>query len=219
MNRTSNARKQNSAAISHPSRLTACQMALAVISGLSRTCAVSGLVTHYINAHDHRILRKKAPMLRVGATRTKQQQTISLIKVNSKKCLWLFLKFISYFRGGHRNYSPRAPKPLLRHWWQVSRQERTACGHSASYLCTTNISTMTSSILEFQFRLRSDSWQQPLQKYWRYFEQTARGRNVQHHGRLCNDGSRRALLINILCLGGSCDKYSGEERYIQGFGG
>jgi hypothetical protein len=34
MNRTSNARRQNSAAISHPSLLTACQMALAVTSGL-----------------------------------------------------------------------------------------------------------------------------------------------------------------------------------------
>jgi hypothetical protein len=70
MNRTSNARKQNSAAISHPSLLTACQLALVVTSGLSRTCAVSGLVTHYINAHDHRNLRKEAPTLRVGATGT-----------------------------------------------------------------------------------------------------------------------------------------------------
>jgi hypothetical protein len=51
-------RKQNSAAISHPSLLTACQMALAVTSGLSRTCAISGLVTHYI---------------RVGATGTNKQ--------------------------------------------------------------------------------------------------------------------------------------------------
>jgi hypothetical protein len=67
MNRTSNARKPNSAAISHPSLLTACQMALAVTSGLS-----SGLVTHYINAHGHRNLRKEALMLRVGATGTKQ---------------------------------------------------------------------------------------------------------------------------------------------------
>jgi hypothetical protein len=54
--------------ISHPSLLTACQMALAVTSGLSWTSAVSGLVTHYINAHDHRNLRKEAPMLHVGAT-------------------------------------------------------------------------------------------------------------------------------------------------------
>jgi hypothetical protein len=71
-------RKPNSAAISHPSLLTACQMALAVTSGLSRTCAVNGLVTHYINAHDHRNLRKEATMLRVGVTGTnnnKQQQT------------------------------------------------------------------------------------------------------------------------------------------------
>jgi hypothetical protein len=45
-------------------------MALAVTSGLSRTCAVSGLVTNYIIAHDHRNLRKEAPMLRVGATGT-----------------------------------------------------------------------------------------------------------------------------------------------------
>jgi hypothetical protein len=74
MNRTSNARKQNSAAISHPSLLTAYQMALAVTSGLSRTCAVSGLVTHYINAHDHRNLRKEAPVLRVGATGTNNTQ-------------------------------------------------------------------------------------------------------------------------------------------------
>jgi hypothetical protein len=66
-------RKQNSAAISHPSHLTACQMALAVTSGLSITCAVSGLVTHYINAHDHRNLRKEAPMLRVVATGTNEQ--------------------------------------------------------------------------------------------------------------------------------------------------
>jgi hypothetical protein len=70
MNRTSNSRKQNSAAISHPILLTACQMALAVTSGLSRTCAVSGLVTHYINAHDYRNLRKEAAMFRVGTTGT-----------------------------------------------------------------------------------------------------------------------------------------------------
>jgi hypothetical protein len=44
--------------------LPACQMALAVTSGLSWTCAVSGLVTHYFN------LRKEAPMLHVGATGT-----------------------------------------------------------------------------------------------------------------------------------------------------
>jgi hypothetical protein len=61
MNRTSNARRQNLAAISHPSLLTACQMALVITSGLSRTCAVSGLVTRYINANDHRNLRKEAP--------------------------------------------------------------------------------------------------------------------------------------------------------------
>jgi hypothetical protein len=83
MNRTSNARKQNSAAISHLSLLTACYMALAVTSGLSRTlfnivftcrtCVVSGLVTHYINAHGHRNLRKEAPMLGVGATGTNKQ--------------------------------------------------------------------------------------------------------------------------------------------------
>jgi hypothetical protein len=89
MNRTSNARKQNSAAISHPSLLIACQMALAVISGLSRTCAVSGLVTHYIKAHDHRILRKQAPMLRVGATGTKQQQTT----MSPTVYLWLLLVY------------------------------------------------------------------------------------------------------------------------------
>jgi hypothetical protein len=35
-------------------------MALAVTSGLSRTCAVSGLVTHYTYAHDQRNLRKEA---------------------------------------------------------------------------------------------------------------------------------------------------------------
>jgi hypothetical protein len=69
-------RKLNSAAISHPSLLTACQMALAVTSGLSRTCAVSGLVTNYINAHDHRNLRKEAPMLRVGATGTNNNNMI-----------------------------------------------------------------------------------------------------------------------------------------------
>jgi hypothetical protein len=63
-------RKENSVAISHPSLLSACQMALAVTSRLSRTCAVSGLVTHYINAHEHINLRKEAPMLRVGATGT-----------------------------------------------------------------------------------------------------------------------------------------------------
>jgi hypothetical protein len=57
----SSARRRNSAAISHPSLLTACQMALAVTSGLSGTCAVGGLVTRYINAHDHRNLRKEAP--------------------------------------------------------------------------------------------------------------------------------------------------------------
>jgi hypothetical protein len=71
-------RKQNSAAISHPSLLTACQMALAVTSGLSPTCAVSGLVTHYINAHDDRNLRKEAHMLRVGATGTNNKQCIVL---------------------------------------------------------------------------------------------------------------------------------------------
>jgi hypothetical protein len=61
MNRTSSASRQNSEAISHPSLLTACQMALAVTSGLSGTCAVSALVTRYINAHVHRNLRKEAP--------------------------------------------------------------------------------------------------------------------------------------------------------------
>jgi hypothetical protein len=60
MNRTSSARRQNSAVISHPSLLTACQIALPVTSGLSGICGVSGLVTHYINAHDHRNLRKEA---------------------------------------------------------------------------------------------------------------------------------------------------------------
>jgi hypothetical protein len=58
---TSSARRQNLTVISHPSLLTACQMALAVTSGLSKTCAVSGLVTLYINGHDHRNLRKEAP--------------------------------------------------------------------------------------------------------------------------------------------------------------
>jgi hypothetical protein len=75
-----NAGKQNSAAISHPSLLTTCQMALAVTSGLSRTCAVSGLVTHYINAHDHRNLRKEAPMLHVGATGTNNKDIMPSIK-------------------------------------------------------------------------------------------------------------------------------------------
>jgi hypothetical protein len=35
-------------------------MALAFTSGFSRTCAVSGLVTHYTYAHYHRNLRKEA---------------------------------------------------------------------------------------------------------------------------------------------------------------
>jgi hypothetical protein len=44
-------------------------MALAVTSGWSGTCAVSGLVTRYINAHDHRNLRKEAPNASsIGAT-------------------------------------------------------------------------------------------------------------------------------------------------------
>jgi hypothetical protein len=68
-----------------PSLLTACQMALAVTSGLSRTFAVSGLVTHYINAHDHRNLRKVAPMLRVGATRTNNNNNNSLWVEQEKK--------------------------------------------------------------------------------------------------------------------------------------
>jgi hypothetical protein len=42
MNRTSNARKQNSAAISHSSLVTDCQMALAVTSGLSQTARPVG---------------------------------------------------------------------------------------------------------------------------------------------------------------------------------
>jgi hypothetical protein len=49
-------------------------MALAVTSGLSKTCAVSGLVTHYIIAHDHTNLRKEAPMLHVGATGTNNKK-------------------------------------------------------------------------------------------------------------------------------------------------
>jgi hypothetical protein len=65
--------KQNSAAISHPSLLTACQMALAVTSGLNRTFAVSGLVTHYINAHDHRNL--------LSLERQQQQQFTSTARI------------------------------------------------------------------------------------------------------------------------------------------
>jgi hypothetical protein len=97
VDRTSNARKQNSAAISNPSLLTACQMALAVTSGLSITCAVSGLVTHYINAHDYRNLRKEAPMLRVGATGTKQQQKQIVWKKITQ--LSLVLSKVKFFVG------------------------------------------------------------------------------------------------------------------------
>jgi hypothetical protein len=52
MNRTSNARKQNSAAISHPSLLTDCQMALVVTSGLSRTERPVGWSLTATNAQD-----------------------------------------------------------------------------------------------------------------------------------------------------------------------
>jgi hypothetical protein len=52
MNRISNARKQNSAAISHPSLLTDCQMALAVTSGLSRTGRPVGWSLTATNAQD-----------------------------------------------------------------------------------------------------------------------------------------------------------------------
>jgi uncharacterized protein (DUF2236 family) len=52
MNRNSNARKQNSAAISHPSLLTDCQMALAVTSGLSRTARPVGWSLTATNAQD-----------------------------------------------------------------------------------------------------------------------------------------------------------------------
>jgi hypothetical protein len=53
MNRTSNTRKQNSAAISHPSLLTDCQMALAVTSGLNRTAWPVGQSPTATNAQDH----------------------------------------------------------------------------------------------------------------------------------------------------------------------
>jgi hypothetical protein len=52
MNRTSNARKQNLAAISHPSLLTDCQMALAVTSGLSRTARPVGWSLTATNGQD-----------------------------------------------------------------------------------------------------------------------------------------------------------------------
>jgi hypothetical protein len=52
MNRTSNARKQNSAASSHPSLLTDCQMSLAVTSGLSRTARPVGWSLTATNAQD-----------------------------------------------------------------------------------------------------------------------------------------------------------------------
>jgi hypothetical protein len=78
MNRTSNARKQNSAVISH---LTACQMALAVTSGLSKTCAVSRLVTHYINARDHRNLRTEASNAPSWSDRDKQTTTTTTTKI------------------------------------------------------------------------------------------------------------------------------------------
>jgi hypothetical protein len=52
MTRTSNARKQNSAAISHPSLLTECQMALAVTSGLSGTARPVGWSLTATNAQD-----------------------------------------------------------------------------------------------------------------------------------------------------------------------
>jgi hypothetical protein len=109
MNRTSNARKQNSAAISHPSLLTAYQMTLTVTSGMSSTCAVSWLVTHYINAHDHRNLRKEAPMLRVGATGTNNNNNL-----RRKSCSSIHPSFLSaivlciiILCGGHIVNLPR----------------------------------------------------------------------------------------------------------------
>jgi hypothetical protein len=79
-------RKQNSAAISHPSLLTACQTALVVTSGLSRTCAVSGLVTHYIKAHDHRNLRKGGPYAPRWSDRDKQQQQDLICNAKTNSC-------------------------------------------------------------------------------------------------------------------------------------
>jgi hypothetical protein len=82
------------AAISHPSLLTACQMALAVTSGLSRTCAVSGMVTHYINAHDHRNLLKEVPMLHVGATGTNNNNLRVTYSYKSNNVVILMLVFM-----------------------------------------------------------------------------------------------------------------------------
>jgi hypothetical protein len=100
----SNARKQNSAAISHPSLLTACQMALAVISGLSSTCAVSGLVTHY----DHRNLRKEDPMLRVGATGTKQKnkQQYSTVRYSTVQYSTVRYSTVQYSAAQYSTHSP-----------------------------------------------------------------------------------------------------------------
>jgi hypothetical protein len=61
MNRTSNARKQNSWVISHPSLLTDCQMALAVTSGLSRTARPVGWSLTATNAQDQVTLERGGP--------------------------------------------------------------------------------------------------------------------------------------------------------------
>jgi hypothetical protein len=66
MNRTSNARKQNSAAISHLSLLTDCQMALAVTSGLSRTARPVGWSLTATNTQDQVTSKRGGPSPYIG---------------------------------------------------------------------------------------------------------------------------------------------------------
>jgi hypothetical protein len=72
------------AAISHPSLLTACQMALAVTSGLSKkTCAVSELVTHY-RMHTYRPGNLRDAQAHIRAV---VQRNNNKVAINVCRCL------------------------------------------------------------------------------------------------------------------------------------
>jgi hypothetical protein len=81
MNRTSNARKQNSAAISHPSLLTACQMALASVRSVGWSLTTSTHMT--IETSERRSLF--STLERQGQTTT----TTTTMKIKRHKFCWL----------------------------------------------------------------------------------------------------------------------------------
>jgi hypothetical protein len=93
MNRTSNARKQNSAAISHPSLLTDCQIALVITSRLSRTAWPVGRSLTATNAQDQVTSERGGPSpyravelfkKKDGSTLRKSDPSVTLSTINPK---------------------------------------------------------------------------------------------------------------------------------------